>query len=99
MSRQETTPEPTVVETHRAGQRPEMWGNIAATERLPHREGQTRRRGEITVRVSFEAHRLAPTYVATAYEHLVPLRRRGQRAAARTVPAPVDQRPGARAGA
>jgi hypothetical protein len=99
MSRQENTPEPTVVGNHRAGQMPEMLGNIAATERLLYREGQTRRRAEISVRVSFEAHRLAPTYVATAYEHLVPLRRRGQRAAARTVPAPADQRPGARAGA
>ncbi len=98
MSIQESTPEPTVVGNHRTGQRPEMLGNISTAERPQNRDGQTRRQGGITVRVSFEAHRLAPTYVATAYEHLVPLRRDLQ-AAARTVPAPVDQRPGERAGA
>lgn len=99
MSTQESTPEPTVLGNHRAGQGPEMLGNISAAERPQYREGQTRRRGDITVRVSFEAHRLATTYVATAYEQLVPPRRRGLRAAARAVPAPADQRPGERAGA
>jgi hypothetical protein len=39
---------------------------------LPSR--QTRR--ELAVRVTFEAHRLAATYLATAYEHVVPHRRR-----------------------
>jgi hypothetical protein len=60
------------------------------------KEAKTRRRGDLSVRVSFEAHRLAPTYLATAYEHLVPLRRRGCRAAP---PTPADDRQGERAGA
>jgi hypothetical protein len=96
---EESTPGPTVLGHHRAGQRPEMLGNISAAERPQCKEGQRRRRGDITVRVSFEAHRLATTYVATAYEQLVPLRRRGRRAAAGAGPAQADQRPGERAGA
>lgn len=51
------------------------------------------------MRVSFEAHRLAPTYVATAYEQLVPLRQRGRRAATGSGAAPVDQRTSAKVGA
>jgi hypothetical protein len=76
-----------------------MLGNISTEPRPLYKERNAHRRGEITVRVSFEAHRLAPTYVATAYEHLVPPRRRGRRAATGAAPAPPDQGRGARAGA
>jgi hypothetical protein len=87
VSTQESTPGPTVL------------GNISAVERPLYKEEKTRRRGDLTVRVSFEAHRLAPTYVATAYEQLVPLRRRGVQAAPGTAPDQADQRSGERVGA
>jgi hypothetical protein len=99
VSTQESTLTPMVLGTHMADQDPEMLGNIAAMERPRYKEGQARRRGHISVRVSFEAHRLAPTYVATAYEHLVPRRRWGMRAAPGSGPAPADQRPSERVGA
>ena len=99
MSTQESTPGPKVLGNQRGDQRPEVLGNILTPERSQYLERTMRRRGDITVRVSFEAHRLATTYVATAYEQLVPLRRRGRRAAAGAGPAPADQRPGERAGA
>jgi hypothetical protein len=76
---------------------PDMLGNMSTAPGPLNKEGQTRRRREIVVRVSFETHRLAPTYVATAYEHLVPLRRRGRRAA--TGAAPADEGRDERAGA
>lgn len=72
---------------------PRVLGNISTEERPSIKEGKTRRRGDVTVRVSFEVHRLAPTYLATAYEHLVPLRRGGRRAAAGAAPAAADLRP------
>ena len=99
MSTQQSTPEGTVLGNQIAEQRPAMLGNISTEQRPLFKEGKARRRGEITVRVSFEAHRLAPTYVATAYEHLVPLRRRGRRAATGAALAPADEGRGERAGA
>jgi len=97
VSPQENTPEPTVLGHQIVDQRPEMLGNISTGQRPLYKEEEARRRRDITVRVSFEAHRLATTYVATAYEQLVPLRRRGRRAAAEA--APADQRAGERVGA
>jgi hypothetical protein len=99
VSTQETTLEPTVLGNQRADQRLEMLGNISTVEGPVYKESQTRRRVDIVVRVSFEAHRLAPTYVATAYEHLVPLRRRTRRAATGAAPAHTDEGCGERAGA
>jgi hypothetical protein len=82
VSTQESTPGPTVFDNRMAGQRPEPWGNRLRAERPVYKEGPTprRERGAITVRVTFEAHRLATTYLATAYEQIVPLRQRGLRA-------------------
>jgi len=97
VSPQENTPEPTVLGNQIVDQRSEMLGNISTGQRPLYKEEEARRRRDITVRVSFEAHRLATTYVATAYEQLVPLRRRGRRAAAEA--APADQRAGERVGA
>jgi hypothetical protein len=77
----------------------DMLGNILTAPGSLNKEGHARRRRDIVVRVSFETHRLAPTYLATAYEHLVPLRHRGHRAATGAVPAPVGQGRGERAGA
>ena len=99
MSTQESRPEPTVLGNHMADQRSEMLGNILAVQGPQYKEGPRRRGGDLTVRVSFEAHRLAPTYMATAYEQLMPLRRRGRGAAPGAAPVPVDQRPGERIGA
>jgi len=102
VSTQESTPGPTVLGNQEEGQRPAMLGNISTGERpvFPvYKEGQRRRQADLAVRVSFEAHRLAPTYLATAYEQLVPLRHRGRRAPVGAAPAPVDQRPGERTGA
>jgi hypothetical protein len=102
--RQEHTPGHPVVGHQVASQRREMLGNIAAVEKPLYKEGPTprrsrRERGAIAVRVSFEAHRLAPTYLTTAYEHLVPLRRHGVRAATGAAPDHTDHRPVERAGA
>lgn len=91
--------EPSVLGNQIADQRPEMLGNILAARGPLYKEGPRRRGGDLTVRVSFEAHRLAPTYVATAYEHLVPLRRRGVRAAPGAAPDRANQRSGERVGA
>jgi hypothetical protein len=99
VSTQQSRLTPMVVGIHMADQAPEMLGNSSAVERPRYQEEQARRRGHISVRVSFEAHRLAPTYVATAYEHLVPRRRRDLRAAPGAGPAPADQRPSERVGA
>ncbi len=99
MSTQESRLESTVSDPHMADQKTKMLGNISPVERPLYKKGQARRRGHISVRVSFEAHRLATTYVATAYEQLVPLRRRGRRAATGAGPAPADQRPSERVGA
>jgi hypothetical protein len=78
---------------------PKVLGNIATEKRASLEDGKTRRRGDVTVRVSFEAHRLAPTYVATAYEHLMPLQRRSRRAAVGAAPVAADRCAGERAGA
>ena len=81
-----------------------MLGNISTVERPLYEEENTplhprRERGALTVRVTVEAHRLAATYLATAYEQVVPLRRRGVRAPTAAAPDQADQRPVARAGA
>jgi hypothetical protein len=78
---------------------PDLLGNSPTAPGPPNKEGQTRRRRDIVVRVSFETHRLAPTYVATAYEHLVPLRHRDRRAATGAAPARADAGRAERAGA
>jgi len=87
------------VSTQQSTPGPDMLGNILTAPGSLHKEGHTRRRRDIVVRVSFETHRLAPTYLATAYEHLVPLRHRGRRAAPGAALAPVGQGRGERAGA
>ena len=71
---------------------PEVLGNISAVERpgeeLVEKEGTGPRPARrecrvLAVRVSFEANRLAASYLATAYEQVLPLRRRSHTAAAR----------------
>ena len=99
MSTQQSTPECTVLGNPKANRGPAMLGNISPEQRPLYKEGQTRRRRDIVVRVSFETHRLAPTYVATAYEHLVPLRHRDRRAATGAAPARADAGRAERAGA
>ena len=87
---------------------PEVWGNISAAERpgtkpvgeraaAPRHAG--RERGVLAVRVSFEANRLAATYLATAYEQVLPLRRRGRTAEAAGGRGRVERPRAGRAGA
>jgi acetoin utilization deacetylase AcuC-like enzyme len=71
------------------GLRVQATADQGAATPLPSR--QTRR--ELAVRVTFEAHRLAATYLATAYEHVVPHRRR--RVTAVAPPPHGAQRPSA----
>ncbi len=58
-----------------------MLGNILAVESLMKRDKITplrtgRQRPVLVVRATFEESRLAATYLATAYEQAVPVRRR-----------------------
>jgi hypothetical protein len=89
-----------VASGHRAG----MLGNISTVEMPLYKEDDTpgpprRECGALPVRVTFEVHRLAATYLATAYEQAVPFRRRGMRVPMAAAPTPADQRPAERAGA
>ncbi len=73
-----------------------MLGNISTGERPLFKEEYTprrprRQRGDITVRVSFEAHRLAATYLGSAYAQVVPVRPRRTTVPPAAVHAPVDQ--------
>jgi hypothetical protein len=93
-----------LVSTEDSGHRAELLGNNSTVERPLHKESATPRRprreqGALPVRVTFEAHRLAATYLATAYEQVMPLGRRGIRAGTAATPAPADHRPGERVGA
>jgi hypothetical protein len=86
--------------SHRTG----MLGDISPVERPLYTEAATprrprRERGALPVRVTFETHRLATIYLATAYEQAVPFSRRGRRIALAAAPTQADQRPAARAGA
>ena len=87
---------------------PEVLGNIVAAERpgtKPPGEGEAvprptrRERGVPGVRVSFAANRLAATYLATAYEQVLPLRRRGLTAEAAGVHGRVERPRAGRVGA
>jgi hypothetical protein len=84
------------VSSHRCA----MLGNRAAESPL-HTDDQTprRTRGVIAVRVTFEVHRLAATYLATAYEQVVPLRRRSTAAPPAATPRRAAQQPAERTGA
>ena len=87
---------------------PEVLGNIVAAERpgqKPVGAGEAvpclaqRERGVLAVRVSFEANRLAATYLATAYEQVLPPRRRGLMAETAGVPGRVERPRAGRVGA
>lgn len=94
--------------TQEGGDRPDMLGNISTTQRpgqTPMQEGKTTpirtrpaRRG-IAVRVTFEENRLAAACLATAYERVVPVRRRNATAHAAGAGRQAEQRLGERAGA
>lgn len=57
---------------------PGMLGNFSAEERLKeHDKSASQKRAVIAICVSFEESRLAATCLATAYEQIMPLRRRG----------------------
>lgn len=83
-----------------SGHTPARLGNSAAQCPLrPDDQTPRRTRGVIAVRVTFEAHRLAATYLATAYEQAVPLRRRGATAPPAAAHSRADQQPAERTGA